>query len=251
MSRLTQNPQGAPFALFKNDTDTSDQTYVGQKFVSADGREFTLVFNGASATAAGKLYQAPATIANHQNLATATAVASTVSVPNFTVTVTLGATAVTANQYARGYVVINAGTGAGQTFEIASHPAANASAALTLTLADPIVSALNVSDTKSCLIAHQDNGVIISPTTATGRTAGVSLYAFAAGTFGYLQTKGPVACLCDSVGAAVGTAISPSAATPGAITQTPYATNLVTGAVIGSALQAGVSAEYRTVFIDC
>jgi len=175
---------------------------------------------------------------------------STASAGATTITVTLGNTAATANQYAGGYLLLNAGTGLGQTLRIQSHPAANASATLTLTLEDPVVTATSSSDTKSCLLLNPYKNVIISPTTNTGAIVGVALYPIAASSYGYFVVKGPAAALADATAPAIGCAISWSAATAGAVGATPYAGNVLTGNVIGYAAQAATSAEYRGVILN-
>ena len=135
MSRITQKSAVGPLSLvangtFQTSTDASLETLVGTRFDTSDGRELILVQAGASAVVPGKLYQDAAMIADHVNLdVTAyTAYSANGNVPA-KVTMTLGATAVTANQYAGGFVVVNDNNGEGQTLRIASHPAADASAA--------------------------------------------------------------------------------------------------------------------------
>lgn len=238
MSRLTQKPAVLGLDLFQSTTDTAFSTMIGEKAVSSDGREFVLVYVGGSNIAAGLLCQAPAIVANHQNIAVAAAAAAGAT----SVTVTLGATAATANQYAGGYLVVNDATGEGQTLRIASHPAANLSTALIVTLEDAVVTALTTSS-EVCLIANPYNGIIVSPTTQTGVPVGVTLYAVTASTYAWIQTKGPVACL-NNAGTAVGLGLAPSATTAGALD-----TVAATTTQVATALQAGVSTEYRTVSV--
>lgn len=71
---------------------------LGERAVTPDGRSFRYVKAGGTALVPGKLYQAPAEVTNHQNLAPTDAVA----IGATSLTVTLGATAATANQYAGG-----------------------------------------------------------------------------------------------------------------------------------------------------
>src|SRR5690606_12052274 len=133
-------------------TDASLETLVGTRFDLSDGREVVLVQAEASTTVVpGKLYQGPATVANHQNIAVT---AFTPKTPNLDaqVTVTLGATLVTANQYQGGFVVVNDAHGEGQTLRIASHPAADASASLLITLEDDPSVVLTTSS-EVCLVA--------------------------------------------------------------------------------------------------
>ena len=113
MSRITQRGATGPLSIvangeFQTSTDSSLSTLVGTRWDLSDGREVTLVKNGAVALAPGKLVQDAAIVANHQNLATTayTPYSANGNVPA-SVTVTLGATAATANQYAGGYVIVN------------------------------------------------------------------------------------------------------------------------------------------------
>lgn len=239
MTRITQNPQGGPLEVFQTSTESQFSTYAGMKFITSDGRELTLVRNGGTALASGVLVQSPAIVANHQN----TAVTAVTAAGSTSLTVTLGATAVTANQYAGGYVVVNAGTGIGQTLMIASHPAANASANLTLSLEDPVQVALDTSS-RVCLHANPAAGVIINPTTSTGGPVGVTINPIPANAYGLVVNKGFVSCLAQgAIGAGLG--IAPSTTTAGAVT-----VMAATLACIGNAYQAGVTGESRAVYVN-
>lgn len=250
MSRITQKGATGPIEVFQTSSDVSLDTLVSSRFELSDGREVVLVKSeGSTTVAAGKLYQSPAVVANHQNCAISAYTAATTSNPA-TVTVTLGATAATASQYAGGFLVVNAGTGAGQTLKIASNPAADGSASLVVTLEDSAPTALVAGNSKVCLIANPGNGVIINPTTPTGNPVGIGLYPIAAGKYGFLVTKGLVSALSDATAPTVGEAIAASVATAGAIAKVPYAGNVVTGTVIGNTYQTAVSAEYRAVVVN-
>lgn len=215
---------------FVTSNDQSLATLVGQRFSSGDYREFVLVQNGAVALVAGVLVQGPASIgANHTGLA----VVGTPAIGATAITVTLGGTAVTANQYAGGFAVVSAGTGKGQTLRIASHPAqATTSGDVVLTLEDPLSVALTSVDSKVSLTlnpfgspngtAFSTHGVIISPSAgSSGPTIGVTVGPIPATTstvlsYGFIQCKGAVACLNDS-NTAVGLDVMPSSAISGAV----------------------------------
>jgi len=256
MSRITQKGATGPLALqangaFQSSTDSSLETLVGSRWDLSDGREVVLAkASSATTVAAGKLYQDAAIVANHENLTVTAfqAYSNNGNVPA-KVTATLGATAVTANQYRGGFVVVNDVTGEGQTLRIASHPAADGSASCVFTLEDGPNTALD-TDSQISLIPAHGNDIVIFPTTATNVAAGVGLYPIAASAYGFLVSKGIVSALSDSTAPVAGTAISWSAATAGAVADVPYATNVLTGGVVGNAIQAGVSAEYRAVFIN-
>lgn len=256
MSRITEKPQGAPLELFKTSNDISLNTMTGVRFDAADGREFVLVQNAGSALVSGVLVQGPAEIANHKNLAS-----STQAVGDKTITVTLGGTAVTANQYAGGFLVINAGAGIGQTLKIAGHPAqATTNGTVVITLEDPIQVVTASASTKSTLVLNPYGslngtdyttfGVIISPTTRTGSIVGVTAYPIPASTatvpsYGLVQTKGLVSCLNDA-GTAIGLDLMPSSNTAGAVMTFVAATS----SRVGTSTVAGVTTEARPITIQ-
>jgi hypothetical protein len=254
MSRITQEGQGAPFELFQTSTDQSLATLTGSRFTASDGRRFVIVQNAGTALVSGVLTMGPKPISNHQNLAT-----STQAVGDTSVTVTLGGTLVTANQYQGGYVIFNAGTGQGQTLKIKSHPAqATTNGTVVLQLEDPIVVATASASTKSCLRLNpfgslngtdfRTSGVTITDHAAlTGQLLGWTLYPIAATTttvpqYGYVQTSGLIGALNDAT-TAQGLDLMPSANTDGAV-QTYV---VATAARVGTSTQAGVTTESRQI----
>lgn len=256
MSYFAQRGQAGPVPFAGTSTDGSLVTMVGTKFDTSDGREFVLVQNAGTALAQGKLVQGPAQITNHQNLAS-----TTQAVGDTTITVTLGGTLVTANQYAGGFLIINAGTGAGQTLKIASHPAqATTTGTVLVTLEDPIQVATLASDTKSSLRLNpygapngtdvRTSGVIVCPTTLTGQVIGISNYPIAASTstlatYGLIQSRGLTACLNDAT-TAIGLDVMPSTNTAGAVMTYVVATS----SRVGTSTQAGVTTEYRNITLQ-
>lgn len=256
MSYFSQKGQGAPMAYASTSTDTSLSTLCGAKFDTSDGREFVLIQNGGTALVSGNLIQGPVAIgANHTNLATSTA-----AVGATTVTVTMGGTLATANQYAGGFVVFNAGTGIGQTLQILSHPAATSSGTCVLTLADSIKVATSSSDTKSTLVLPRygspngtdvrTSGCVVCPTTLTGPVIGVTVSPIPASTttvpsYGYIQTSGVVGCLNDA-NTAIGLDLMPSANTAGAVATYVVATKCR----VGTSSVAGVTTEVRPITIQ-
>jgi hypothetical protein len=246
MSRITQRGATGPISIqangqFQSDTDTSLDTLVGSRWDLSDGREVILVKAGAAAIAPGVLYQDAAIVANHQGLATTafTAYSNNGNVPP-AVTVTLGATAATSNEYRGGFAIVASGTGAGQTLRIASHPAAAASASLVVTLEDGPNTALDTTSV-ICLIPAHGANVIINPTARTGAIAGAGLYTIAATSYGFLVSKGVTAILADGA-VAVGSAVSPSNAVAGAVEA-----GVIAQGFVGTASQAGVDTQYRAI----
>ena len=168
-------------------TNTTKKRALGTILELPDGREFKYVLNGSGAITSGKLTSSAAMIGNHDmDLTTAAA-----SVGDTSITVTLGGTAATKDQYADGYIYTNDGTGEGQIYRIASNPAADSSATLAVTLAsnDPVNVALD-STTLSGLAVNPYSGIVVSPTSITNRTLGVTATDIAANAYGFVQTKG-------------------------------------------------------------
>lgn len=237
MARITSQPLTFPQGLFSE--DTVQNADFGAKASTSDGRTYRFVKVGGTALVAGNVFDGPATVPNHKNITVAAAAA----VAAKQVTVTLGATAATANQYAGGVMVVNDVDGQGFTYGIKSHPAADASAALVVTLNDDetIQVALTTSSQVS-LVANRYNGVIIHASTETGVPVGVAIKNITAGSFGWIQSGGPVSCLSDATVGTLGSLVSASATTNGACT---IGNGIL--AVIGYADQLMVSTESNPI----
>lgn len=238
MSTLTSNPLSLPQALLTS--STTEEITLGTKAVTSDGREFVYVKAGGTVLVAGTLQQASVRVANHANIL----VASAAAIGDVAITVTLGATAATANQYANGLMIVNDVDGQGFTYQIKSNPAADSAASLVVTLhdEDALLEALTTSS-QVTLVANPYNGVIQNPTTATAAPVGVALVDIAASSFGYLQTHGLVSCLNEG-STAIGLGLAPSGTDAGALATVAATTNQV-----ASAAEAGVDTESNTVFL--
>lgn len=232
-SKLTSGAEAISSELFSS--SSVKQMSLGAVVHSNDGRKFRYVKAGGTALVPGKLQQAPAVVANHQNMtASVTAIGAT------EVTVTLGATLATKDQYAEGLFIINDVTGQGHTYLVKSHPAADSGASLTLTLSDPIIVALD-GTSQGSLLPNSYGAVIVNPTTPTNRPVGVAIYPIVASEFGFIQTRGLVSVLNDS-GTTVGLAVAPSQGTEGALK-----TGATTLDSVGSQAETGTSGEYNWV----
>lgn len=268
MSRIVQPGATGPFGLTANGTfqqqpqsinlyggtaiDSSINTLLGSRWSLEDGRELVLILAGASNLAQGKLMQDAALVANHQNLTvTAVQAYNTTNGLPATVTVTLGGTAATLNQYQLGYAVVTSGTGLGQTLQIQENPAqVSTTGALLVTLADAPNVALDTTS-KISLVPQPGNGVIINPHGGvTNKARGVTFYPVTAANYGYIVSKGTTACLIDATAPTAGEPIAPSTATDGAVGQTALSGSVVTTSPIGEAIVATTSAQYQPVSID-
>lgn len=250
MSQITQ--KGATgIALqaggsFQATTDANVATMVGTRWDLEDGREVILVGTStATTTTAGQLYQDAALVANHQNVTVAAFTAYSAN-GNIPAQVSLGtnATATTANQYQGGYLIVNAGTGIGQTLLIASNPVITSATAGVITLEDGPNVALDTTS-KVCLVPAHGANIIINPTTPSNVPVGIGLYPIAVSSYGFLVSKGVTSALSDSGAPGVGKAICPSTVTAGTIGAATISTP-----IIGYTAIAAVSAEARTVFVN-
>ena len=174
-------------------TGTTQLHPYGTRMVLPDNRVFYYGQTDGAQTA-GAICQSPVGIANHDmDLATNTA-----SSGDKSVTVTVGGTAVTANQYADGYLYVNDGTGEGHIYKIRQHDAISSSGSGAINLYDGDAIATGfVAATIGGLAKNPYKDFIVYPTTSTGHAVGVAATDFDDDDFGWLQTWGPAAVLCD------------------------------------------------------
>lgn len=185
-------------------TTTTKNAQLGATGETTDGRVFKYGQAGASNLAVGKLTITPLGVANHQNLAVTAAAASGTK----SVSVTLGATQATADQYAGGHLTVYDSTGAGTSYLVSGHAAIGSAGSGTIYLAEPITTALTTSSKVSLTVATFSS-LIISDASGTATTdvfTGVPGVAVSAGSFGWFQTRGVASVLTDgtpAVGAGV------------------------------------------------
>jgi len=224
------------------DVGTTQLHPLGQMAQDEIGRTFRYAKAGG-AVAAGNIVCAAANVANHVG-ARAT---NSAAVGDDYIDVTVGATAVTEDQYKGGLIVINAGTGIGQQFRIKGNTAA-ASAGTTRVYIDGAVKvALSSSDSKAHLYPNKFNGVTASSTLAL-RRVGVAIRALASGEYGWIATQGVVGVLVEGTAVAIADPVIPSATTAGAVEG--IGTAAVTDQVVGVAIQAGTTAQVSGVDLN-
>lgn len=238
-TKLTSLPQSNSEGIF-SDSATAEMV-VGDMVVSPDGRKFRYVKAGGTALVAGKLQQAPAEKTNHQDLTAPIAAVGATSI-----TVTLGATAATANEYAGGFMVVSVTPGVGKSYLISGHPAADSATSLTLTLSDPIDVALTATS-RLDLVHNPYNGVIVNPTTITSAPVGVAVNAITADQFGWIQTGGVANVLADGT-VTVGTDVVASDNAIGAVEITADGTPEILS-VVGTAMSGIATGNYGPILM--
>ena len=181
--------------------------------MTPDGRCFRWAFAG-EAIGAGQLVMQKGAVANHDmELATAAAAA----VGATTITVTLGATAATEDQYEDGAIYINDGAGEGHLYASREHPAADASASLVVTLHETVREALPTGTSLSGLIENDYKDVeIYDAADIDGPALGVAPAEVANDEYFWLQTSGRAAVLIQGT-VVNGDAVEASQTTDGAV----------------------------------
>lgn len=239
--------------IFTTNLGTPQHT-LGAIGYTADGRKFRYVGVQASAGGAtgqpvgatlvsGNLVQSTPQITAHQNMAPSAATA----VGDTTLTVTLGAVAAYANQYAGGYMCVSTGPGNGYAYLVKSHPAAALSATLVITLSDPI-KVVTSTASRMDLIQNAYQGVVANPTTATGAPVGVAVNPIASATdgtinYGWVQSFGVCSGLVRTT-TAIGGAYMPSVTTAGSMETATAGTP-----VVGSAIAVGTTGKNSAIFL--
>lgn len=177
---------------------TKNGVMLGSKAVTRDGKVYRWSLNGAVALAEGKTNTGVARVANHSNLALAST--SNIAVGSMKISVTLGGTAATADQYADGYATVNDSTGVGQSFFIVGNSAqTSTTGTVDLYLAEPVTVALVIATTKVTLTPNPNANVVVTPAVVTNPVAGVSNVPVAALSYFWAQTRGNAGVLSDGV----------------------------------------------------
>lgn len=229
-------------SLFKS--SSTQEHSLGVKVTANDGREFRYIKAG-EAIAAGYLVQTTLEHTNHESRTpTAADIGAT------TITSAMGATAMNANEYAGGWLVVTNTPGNGLMYEIDHHAAVLSSGTATLYLKDPLKVALTSSSRfdlvhnpyKDCLVFDGGNG------TETGIPLGVATTAIASGEYGWICVTGVVSCLADgNLTVGHGCVATNSNTINGAVEE--MANGMETQCPVGYCLTSGTDTEYPAIFV--
>lgn len=223
-------------------SSTKEHAY-GQRGLTNDGREFRYCRAG-ELLVTGDLYTNAAVNTNFNGMTVQAAAA----IGDSAIAVTLGGTAVTANMFDEGYLMVYGGTGIGQQFQIKSHTVqATTTGTCTFTVYGKLAVALTTADSKITVIKNPYVDIVKVPTTPTGIPVGVAQYAIASGEYGWIQTSGLAGVLSDATVTGADTSgMSPSTTTAGTATLA-----VTTDARIGNSLQMiSVSAKVGPVQLN-
>jgi len=186
---------------------------LGTKAITPDGRIFRYAQAGAVALAAGQLQVAPDVLTNHENLTVTAAVAA----GGQTVNITVGATAITANDYDGGYLVVNDEAGQGYCYVIDACPASAGTENIDVTLLHAVEVALTTSSQVTLVKNPYKLVVVSSGGTQTDIPVGVASRVVDLNNYCWLQTGGVASIQTDTSDATAGTEISIGANDDGAV----------------------------------
>jgi len=178
------------------------------------GRWFVYAQAGEAATVA--LLQTTRTNVANNDLDLALSAAAAAG--DTTVSLTLGSTAIVANEYRDGFFFINdAGTEQGHQYLIKSHPAAASGANVVLTFAEPDGLSVALTTSEECgIITSVGFDFVVNPTTFTDAPLGATCVDVADNAYAWLQTRGPGIGTADATAPAGGLPIAASNGTAGA-----------------------------------
>jgi len=204
---------GAPVIYGINPhTASEDQKHpLGTKGVTSDGRTYRYAQAASVALSPGKLCIAPDVTTHHEDCAV-----NTFLINAKNITVTLGATAITGNEYEEGFVNITDGTGEGIMYKIKSCPATDASGDVIVELAEPIKVAASAATTVT-LYRNKYRDVLVSDGTQADLPVGVPNVTIAIDYYGWLQTGGPCSVLVDANDITVGKPVTIGDGTAGGV----------------------------------
>jgi len=196
--------------------ESTQQHNLGSLGVDEYGDRYRYVQAGAVALVTGNLLQEAAEVTNFRSMAVDTAAAIGDSV----VSVTLGGTAVTANQFQEGQLWVESAAGIGQQFRIKKHEVqTSTTGSCNFTLDRPLKIALTTSSQVSVRKNAYDGVIQYPVTTQTGGAVGVALYAQTIAYYGWIKSGGDCPVLFDTGTNTSNevTGIMPSAAVAGSV----------------------------------
>ncbi len=241
--------------------DYSYDALCGVRFNTNDGRQVVMVRNAATAIGSGLLVQSPAEVTAFNDLVVVvTTVPATAG--TYSIAVTNSSTVLNQNLFQLGYAIVSAGTGAGQTLQIASHTGGSNAGSVTITLQDPIQVTLD-STSRITLVRNPYIRVVVSSASLTGAVVGATFYGVSASTadaynatsgvqttfgtpvYAFVGCHGIWGVRADATGTpAVGLPASASSTTAGDLTVFTAAKQ-----IIGNMAGTSTSTEYAPVYM--
>lgn len=195
---------------------------------------------GATALAPGKLVQSPVPASDHSGLAVADAAAGASEL-----TLTNGnSTAVSANDYADGWLWCDDGTNVGQVYRVKSNTAADTDDPFTVELYDELAEALNNGVETVSLHANPYKNLIIHPSVPTAHVVGVPAVDLDGDEFGWIQTWGPCAVLTEGT-VVIANHVAVADSDDGAVQEADSYVELI----VGDVMRVEDDGEYSLIYL--
>lgn len=216
---------GAPviYGIIPHKDSTEQKHPVGTMGITNDGRTYRYAQAAGTALEPGQLCIAPDIEAQHEDRDV-----NTFAVGDKSITVSIGSTAITGNEYQEGFVNITDATGQGIMYKIKSCPATAINSDVIIELEEPIVVVAEANTTVT-LYRNKHRDVVVSDGTQADLPVGVPNVEIAANAFGWLQIGGPCSILVDSNDTTAGTPITVGDGTSGAVETHNAATEVYVG----------------------
>lgn len=212
------------------------RSHVLGQITKQHGNHYIYLKNGATALDPGKVVSAAAPVANHLELA----LGAIHPIGARVVRVTVGATAVLADQYKDGFLQVVLNAGVGTQYPILSNTACAASGKTELTLGMHLQQELSATTAVS-LVANPNTGVVVAPNGAVV-PLGVPQIAVPAKHYFWALFKGLGNVLVAGT-PAIGQPVVPAAAVPGAVAA--LAAGTLVSTVVGTMVGTGQDGEYK------
>ena len=249
---ILHNGIGSPQNIWT--VSTTPHHKIGTRGFMNDGRVFYYGRNtSANILAVGEVHVRADLVANHQNLATDESLVSVGSNVLPVGSVTPGATAITADQYAEGLLVVTDADSQGYEYKIRSNSAfSSATADGSITLYDDIQLAWGSGTTVSLHVNAYDSPQQ-SNTDQQDVLVGVPKVAIPAGDsttqYGWFQTWGECSVLCDEAVATFGQALTIGTGVAGAVEEDDTATTVSQEPIVGYNIAALVDTEFQLIYL--
>jgi len=215
---------------------------LGAKYSQdSTGRVWHYCQAGASTIARGKLNVAATQDAQREDLSFSVAPA----IGDYSVSVTIGTGAATANDYKDGWLVVQDGTGEGRAYPIEGHDAITASTAGKFLLKEAIDTAGALAETGVDLIKNKYDDIVISVADQADVPVGICNVALTTLYYGWVQTYGACSALMDEA-IVTGLTLTTGSSVVGAVEALDAAGEPIVG-IMGP--NAGVDTEYQLIYL--
>ena len=240
-STVFEMPGAIPSEIDIFTIDTIQRYPLGTKLERGDN-VFRYVEFG-NTTAAGDMIQAEGPDGAHDDLDPS---GGLVAVGSKVITISTAITLVK-DEYAGGYLVIEADAGAGYAYQVTANDADAAAGGATVTIRDGLAVAItSASDAK--LVKSRYKEVIEMPATVTGLVVGASLGVGADGSFGWATTRGPAAVLTDGT-VVIGQHVRASDGTAGSVEALDRDGSAEDEPELGYVMDVGPNTEFSLIFL--